>query len=305
MSSTTSCPYYTITEAQKAGFKELLAQLLTERIEEKRKIIERIFVQCEQKWDETLLKIAIRSFGFGIQGQVFEKWASVLDTKALGKHRDNLTQIEAILFGQAGLLDDESIPYYYRNDAIQSTYYNELKREYRFLSNKFSLESIDHNMWKGGSSTPHLRIARIAMLYYQSRLTMSGITAAGTLTDIYKIFNHLLNGYWQNHTCFGSTETTGNGCMRQKQVDVIIINSVVPMLYIYGKHRKEEMFCTFAMDLLKQIEPEENSITKRWREQGIVAECAADTQALLQLSRNYCKSSSCIVCPLANVKAEI
>ena len=303
MSSTTSCAY--CVGVPKAEFKGLLAELLTERIEEKRKIIERIFAQGEQRWDDTLLKVAIRSFGFGIQGQVFERWASVLNTQALGKHHDNLTQIEAILFGQAGLLNDESIPYYYRNDATKSTYYNELKREYSFLCNKFGLESIDHNMWNSGNSTPHLRIARIAMLYYQSRLTISGITTANTLTDVYRIFNHSLNGYWQNHTCFGGTETTGNGSMRQKQVDVIIINSVVPMLYIYGKHRKEEKFCTMAMDLLQQIEPEENSIIKRWREQGIAAECAADTQALLQLSRNYCSNNNCAACPLANVKAEI
>lgn len=307
MSSTMSCPYCaeTIAGVPKAEFKNLLAQLLTERIEEKRKIIERIFAQCEQRWDDTLLKVAIRSFGFGIQGTVFEKWASVLNTQALGKHRDNLTQIEAILFGQAGLLDDESIPYYYRNDATQSGYYNELKREYRFLGNKFSLESIDHNMWNGGNSTPHLRIARIAMLYYQSRLTMSSITAANTLNDVYRIFSHSLDGYWQNHTCFGGTETTGNGSMRQKQVDVIIINSVVPMLYIYGKHRKEERFCTMAMELLQQIEPEENSIIKKWHALGIKTECAADTQALLQLNRSYCKSNNCTACPLANVKAEI
>ena len=226
-----------IAELPSEQFDNNLARLLDERFEEKRKIIERIFALCDSRWDDTLLKVAIRSFGFGIQNPVFEEWANTLDTQALGKHRDNLTQVEAILFGQAGLLDIESIPYYYREEALKCNYYNELVREYRFLSNKFGLKSIDHKMWSSGNSTPHLRIARVASLYHLGRLTISGITAAADLTDIYRLFAHPLDGYWQNHLCFGGTDTGGNGCMKQRQVDVIIINSVVPLLHIYGKHR--------------------------------------------------------------------
>lgn len=289
----------TIATLPPTPFNKILSRLLAERIEEKRKIIERTFTQCDQRWDDTLLKIAIRSFGFGIQSAVFEEWANTLNTQALGKHRDNPTQVEAIMFGQAGLLDEESIPYYYRDEAVRSSYYNELKREYRFLSNKFGLTGIDHKKWNCGNSTPHLRIARIADLYCMGRLTISSITAANTLTDIYRLFNHSLSGYWQNHTCFGGTETVGNGCMRQKQVDVIIINSVIPMLHIYGKHRKEERLCTMANELLHQIDPEENGIIRKWREQGVKVEDAAGTQALLQLERSYCRPKECLACPFA------
>ena len=289
----------TIAGLPKTRRQDILSGLLTERLEEKRRTVERIFMQCDRRWDDTLLKTAIRSFGFGIQGEVFEKWAHMLNTLALGKHSDNLTQIEAIFFGQAGLLDDESIPYYYRSEATQNSYYNELKREYKFLSNKFGLESLDYRMWGGSNSTPHLRIARLAMIYYQKRFTISGITTAQTLTEIYRLLSHPLNGYWQNHVCFGGTETCGNGCMKLKQVDVVIINSVVPLLYIYGKHRKEERLCEKAMNLLQQMEGEENSIIKRWREQGVKADCAADSQALLYLQRNYCRVANCIDCCFA------
>ncbi len=289
----------TIATLPAVQFNGAISRLLAERIEEKKKIIERIFTLCDSRWDETLLKVAIRSFGFGIQNSVFEEWANVLNTQALGKHRDNLTQIEAIMFGQAGLLEEESIPYYYRDEATRSTYYNELKREYLFLKNKFGLTAINHKKWNCGNSTPHLRIARVASLYYLNRLTMSGITAAHTLTDIYRLLSHPLSGYWQNHTCFGGTETVGNGCMRQKQVDVIIINSVIPMLHIYGRHRKEERLCTMANELLHHIDPEENSIIRKWRENGVRVESAAGTQALLQLERKYCKPKECVARPFA------
>ena len=289
----------TIAELPDTYRHSIFSELLAERLEDKKEIIERIFRQCEQRWDDTLLKTAIRSFGFGIQSDIFEKWANLLNTNALGKHSDSLTQIEAIFFGQAGLLNDESIPYYYRNEAIHNSYYNELKIEYSFLCNKFNLESLDYKAWGSGNGSPHLRIARLATLYYQRNLTMSRITSAQTLTELYRLFSHSLNGYWQNHTCFGGTETCGNGCMRQKQVDIIIINSVIPMLYIYGKHRKDERLCERAEELMHEIDSEENSITKKWREQGVIAGCAADSQALLQLHRNYCRSNNCINCRFA------
>lgn len=121
-----------------------LSRLLVERIEEKAAAIEELYTLSDRRWEETLLRIIIRSFGFGIQGEVFEKWARILDCNALGKHRDNLLQIEAIMFGQAGLLNEESIPYYYRTQALTSEYYNRLAKEYRFLQNKFKLKEIDH-----------------------------------------------------------------------------------------------------------------------------------------------------------------
>ena len=87
--------------------------------------------------------------------------------------------------------------------------------------------------------------------------------------------------------------------MKQRQVDVIIINSVVPLLHIYGKHRKEERYCEMSKELLYRIDPEENSIIKKWREQGVKARNAADTQALLQLTRSYCRTKNCVACPFA------
>lgn len=287
----------TIVELPNKHLSSVLSELLVERLEDKQEVIERIFQQCDQRWDDTLLKIAIRSFGFGIQSDIFEAWANLLNTQALGKHSDNQLQVEAIFFGQAGLLDDESIPYYYRNDAIKNVYYNELKREFHFLQNKFNLKKLDYRAW--GNSTPHVRIARLATLYLLKRFTVSGITTASTLTDMYKLLNHSLSGYWQNHTCFGGTETCGNGCMRQKQVDIIIINSIVPMLYVYGKHRRDEKMCKRGIELLREIDSEENNIIKRWKEQGMQPKCAADSQALLHLHRSYCKTNNCMNCRFA------
>ena len=277
----------------------IFSRLLIERIEEKAASIEKMMKSCENRWDETLFKMMIRSFGFGIQSTIFEEFASTLDFRALGKHSNSMMQVEAIFFGQAGLLEEESIPYYYKDNANSSTYYNELKREYRFLSNKFRLRQMDYHSWSSSNNHPHVRIARLAALYYNKNVSISNISACHTLTDLNKIIDVPLHGYWYNHTCFGGTETCGNGRIKQRQSDVIIINAIVPMLYVYGKHRSNQELCEKAEDYLHELKKEENSITRRWEENGVAISCAADSQALIQLNKRYCSTNNCINCKFA------
>ena len=276
-----------------------LSRLLIERIEEKGNSILQTFTECNGRWDDTLMKTIIRSFGFGIQSEVFEKWARILDFNALGKHRDNLLQVEAIMFGQAGVLEEDSIPYYYRKEALDNSYYKELTREYRFLKNKFGLKEIHYSEWKRGNTTPHVRIARIAALYSRKSTGISNIISCNTAAEYYSIIDTSLEGYWSNHICFGSTETTGNGGMKQRQMDVIIINAVVPILYIYGKHRNDVAICNKAEEQLHLLKCEENSIIKKWLGRGIAMECAADSQAILQLEKRYCRTCNCTECRFA------
>ena len=277
----------------------ILSRLLVERIEEKAALIDKTLKTCEERWDETLFKTMVRSFGFGIQSSEFEDYASILNFQALGKHSDNITQVEAIFFGQAGLFEEESIPYYYLENAKRSTYYNELKREYGFLSNKFKLKSKDYRSWGQGTNTPHTRIARLASLFYNKNISISNISACNTLHELRLLIDTPLNGYWYNHTCFGGTETYGNGRMRERQIDVIIINAIIPTLYVYGKHRKDYTLCEKAEDYLHGLKREENSITRRWEERGVCVSCAADSQALIQLERRYCSVNNCINCKFA------
>lgn len=283
----------------KIEMSSFLSRLAVERIEEKANGIMHTFSLCNNFWDDTLFKTIARSFGFGIQSNVFEKWARNLDMNALGKHRDNLLQIEAIMFGQAGLLCEESIPHYYLKEAQGSTYYKEISREYRFLKNKFGLQEIDHKEWNCGNASPHVRIARLAALYSTRRIGISAIMACDTASEYCNIIDTTPTGYWHNHTCLGGTETTGNGGMKQRQLDVIIINAVVPTLYIYGKHRNNSAICSKAEDLLYHIKAEENSIVKKWKEKGVTVECAADSQAVIQLEKMYCRTCNCTKCRIA------
>ena len=273
-----------------------LSRLLIERIEDKAKHIEDLYSQCNMRWNDTLFVLLSRNFGFGIKSEIFEEWAGMLDMNALGKHRDNQLQVEAIFFGQAGLLNTEQIPSYYRNEALNSKYYNDIVKEYSFLKNKFDLKSMESKKWAFGNSTPHLRIARLAKIYCSGHCDISKIAECNSIEEIRNLFQIQPDGYWRNHLQFGGTETSGTTPLRNAQTDLIIINTVVPILYSYGKHRKEKELCNKAEDLLHSLRPEENSIIRRWREKGIVIDCAADSQALIQLNRSYCNRYRCNDC---------
>lgn len=280
--------------------RDYLTRLLVERIEEKAARITQIYESCEKRWNDTLFKLLARSFGFGIQGRAFEEWAMLLNLQALGKHRDNITQVEAIMFGQAGLLAPESIPAYYQESAMSSEYFGHLTREYKFLKSKFNLQEMRHSSWGYGNSSPHIRIARLATLFHEEKLGTTTIAQCKTLEELRGTLQAQPGDYWQHHTQFGSTTTSGTACLTNKQLDVLIINTIVPILYSYGKHRQDTNLCNKAEDYLYEISAENNSIIRRWTQQGLCINSAADSQALIQLNNAYCKTHRCTECRFAH-----
>ena len=275
-----------------------MSRLLVERIEEKSSLLEETLAQCGGKWNDALTRTIIRSFGFGIQSRPFGELAETVDTHALEKHRDNLLQIEAILFGQAGLLEEEGIPHYYLTKAKNERYYNELAREFRFLRNKFGLKLLDGRIWDS-NYTPHVRIARLAQMYHDRRIDVSRIIDCRRAADHHRLLDTVLSGYWSNHTCIGGVETSGNGGMNKRHLDTVIINAIVPIIYLWGKRHGQEHICGRAEEMLHLMNCEENSIVKRWRSAGARMECAADSQAILQLDKKYCRQHRCAECRFA------
>lgn len=276
-----------------------LSRILIERIEQKAERIFSLYEKCDKKWDDALFKLLARSFGFGIQSNAFEAWANTLDLNAAAKHRNDPMQVEAIFFGQAGLLNESTIPPYYLQDALQDHYYKTLVQEYHFLERKFNLKSVNASIWGYGYSTPHMRIARLATLYSKGKISISTLSDCNTSKELIEILQIQPDGYWRNHLQFGGTATTGTTPLKVSQAELLIINTVAPMLYAYGKHRRETTLCEKAEDYLHTLHSECNKITKWWSQQGITVDCAADSQALIQLRKEYCDKQRCAECHFA------
>lgn len=272
-----------------------LSSLHIERLEMRTNQIMARLEQLEHNWEDTLFVTIARNFGFGKNGDAFEAWAHSIPMAAVGKHRDNMFQIEAIFFGQAGLLEDKE----------GDDYYLRLRREYLYLRQKFSLTPINPVLWKflrmRPQNFPHVRIAQLAMLYFTGKFNLSKLLNADSIEEISYMLHTQVSDYWRTHYTFNSPESP----MQTKQLSkaslhLIVINSVVPMLFAYGKYKHNDTLCTKALDLMESLRPEKNHIITAWAQAGILCANAADSQALIQLTREYCDRHDCIRCRFGN-----
>ena len=268
-----------------------MTSLTLERFEERARQIMARREALGKNWEDTLFVTLARNFGFGINGDAFEQWAQSIPMSAVAKHRDDLFQIEAIFFGQAGLLDDPG----------HDDYYLRLQKEYRYLRQKFSLTPIHPKVWKflrlRPQNFPHIRIAQLAVLYYEQRLNLSRLIGMDGLGDLPPLLATHVSDYWRTHYTFDSQPTHPvSKQLSANSVGLIAINSVAPILFAYGKYKSDPALCDKAFGLWEQLKPENNSIIRSWAGAGITCDHAADSQALIQLHRHYCQPHKCLQC---------
>ncbi|MCH5175960.1 MAG: DUF2851 family protein [Prevotellaceae bacterium] len=268
-----------------------MTSLMLERFEERTQQILARRETLDKDWESTLFVTIARNFGFGLNGDAFETWASSIPMNAVAKHRDNLFQVEAIFFGQAGLLDAD----------FQDEYFLSLKKEYRYLRQKFSLAPISPNAWKflrlRPQNFPYIRIAQLAMLYHEQRLNLSRLINAAGINEVSALLLTHTSDYWKTHYCFGGQASKPReNNLSKSSVELIVINSIAPTLFAYGKYKSDQHLCDHAFSLWEQLKAENNRITREWASAGISCDNAADSQALIQLTRQYCQPHDCLRC---------
>ena len=278
-----------------------LSSLLCERLEQRADLIVQRYEAHDKNWDDALFSTIARNFGFGTNGDAFDEWARRINFRAVDKHADNLLQVEAIFFGQAGLLADEAVPEYYRADLAADEYYQSLCREYRFLAHKFGLTPMNHTLWHylgmRPANFPHVRLAQLAMLYHEHRIGVSRLLAAPDRKAITALFDVCASAYWDTHYVFASTTSTPmKRRITDNAVTLLLINSVAPFYYCYGRRKDDERYCEQAALLLEQLKAENNYIIRNWTECGLLVKHAADSQALIQLKKQYCDRRDCLRC---------
>ena len=255
----------------------------------------KVYAATGNHWEETLYRCLARNFGFSLNALPFESLAKSLPLSVLQKHRDNLPQVEALLFGQAGMLNDEN-----PND----TYYAGLRNEYFFLKSKYRLTPIDNSWWKflrlRPINFPTLRIAQFAGLIHSNEHLFSQIVDPSIVKTYALIFNIKASKYWDSHFVFGKDSTVRNKSLGQTAIRTISVNTIVPFLFAYGKARGKETFCADAISILENLPPERNSILTRWEVAGMNNPNAFASQALLQLKNEYCSPRRCLDCVIGN-----
>jgi len=281
-----------LCEIPSAFWQPQLNRLLSERLEQKTLAIENLLEQSKNHWEEAFYVTLCRNFGFGINAQPFEMLARSLPLNYLAKHKDNLFQIEALLFGQSGLPDSEN----------PDEYEEKLRKEYHFLKNKFSLTPPENLAWKmlriRPSNFPHIRIAQLASLIHRSSKLFSKIIENPSYNNLISLFSTEVSDYWRTHFRFGQTSPERKHKLGKSTIDVLLINTVAAFLFAYGKAKNDDEQQEKAMLLLEKMPAEKNHIIQIWTDLNIKAKNAFESQALLQLYKNYCSEKKCLHCAI-------
>ncbi|MDR0429457.1 MAG: DUF2851 family protein [Tannerellaceae bacterium] len=264
--------------------------LLSERLERKTMDIFHLMEQYGNNWNDVFYITLSRCFGFGINNDAFERLAKSLPLHCIHKQRGSSSQIEAMLFGQAGMLEDEGDCHYYRL----------LQQEYRFLKHKFGLTPLDGSVFKSlrirPVNFPHIKLAQLAAIWYRYDTLFSLIIHEEDKEQIKEFFKVAPSVYWDNHYHFRYASPAKEKLLGDNALNVILINVVVPMLFAYGKFHKRDEYCERAVLLLEGIPVEKNRITDTFLQAGMKACHAGDSQALIQLKKEYCEKKKCLYC---------
>ncbi len=249
-------------------------------------------------WYQTLFTVLARALGFGLNSEPFEALGRNTPLKFLMRHADSPEQLEAILFGQAGLLDPSAYPY--------DDYYRMLCREYTFLRAKYGLRPIPGGMWKFArtrpQNLPHRRIALLAAAVGNPKegLASAILEARGDEERLRQIFSWHPGRYWLSHYAFGQPETAAPACLGKGSVGVLLINVAAPFYYAHASLHNDLEGADDALRLLYSLPPEQNSIISAWKNAGIKVKDAQAGQALIHLRKEYCDRNRCFDCRIGH-----
>jgi hypothetical protein len=276
-------------------------RLMIERLEHKTIEIEKRLAQNKNNWNETFYQLLARMFGFKVNAIPFEMLAKSVPLQILGKHKNNHFQLEALLYGTSGLLNEE---------LLGDDYFIKLREEYSFLYKKYNLKTVESHLWKfmrlRPGNFPTIRISQLAALIHRSQGLFSKIIETESIEELKKLFNVKASDYWISHYRFNKLSSKKQEKeLGKNSINILIINVIVPFLFVYGEKQNQHHLKNRALDFLEKLPSENNSIIKKWRELGVEPRSAFESQALIWLKNSYCVPKKCLNCQIGNKLVKI
>jgi hypothetical protein len=273
-----------INEITLIAWKE---RLLVERLQEKATYIQTKLKASNQHWEAVFWQMIARNFGAKINTDAFESMASTIDINILAKHKNQLHQLEALLLGQAGLLDGN----------FEEDYPIMLQKEFQFLKKKYNLTTTSipvHFLRMRPANFPTIRLAQLAALVYENNHLFSKIKEAKDVKEVEKMFNVTANDFWHYHYTFNDITSFKKKNLGKQMIHNLITNTVIPFLYAYGWYNNDEAFKNKALQWAMLLPAEKNNITDGFVKLGIENKTVYDSQALIQLKNKYCNEKRCL-----------
>jgi hypothetical protein len=279
-----------LREIDESIWQKLMSDMVEERLELKSKQILISLAGTRDDWEETFYQYLSRNFGFQLNAMPFEMLARSLPLKLIKYELSNPLNIEAMLFGQAGMLDINNHDFYT----------GDLNERYGHLQKKYSLKNIPVSAWKylrlRPVNFPPVRIAQLSALLISKPAIFGLLRDIKNTKELFALFNVSTSPYWNEHYMPGKKSKAIVKNIGRTSISNIIINTVVPFLYTWGKYSGNTQLMTRSVKMLEELPAEENKLINSWTDAGIKTSTAAGTQSLLQLKLNHCAEKKCLTC---------
>ncbi|WP_027077770.1 DUF2851 family protein [Maribacter antarcticus] len=281
-----------ITEISSFNFDNWKERLYFERLEHKSEVVLKLLEASKNDWEKVLFILLLKSFGSTINGELFLEVAKYLDFSIIRKLQNKPMELEALLFGLSGLLETEHT----------DLYYLQLRKNYDYLAHKYQLDKevmLTPQFFKlRPPNFPTIRLSQIAQLYAKSHSLFFN-AMQNENTDLYGLFSVHTSEYWENHFTFGKVSKISVKKTSKKFIDLLVINTILPLKFCYLKRQGKFVNDTFTKPI-DMIPAEKNSIIQQYQELGVNVDTAKDSQALLELYTNYCTKNKCLQCAVGS-----
>ena len=280
-----------LKEVKEFTLKNWQERLFFERLERKSNPIFELLKQTNNDWEAVLFCLLAKNFGLNTNGEIFLKIAQSIPFSIIRKESFEVENLEALLLGTAGLLDSEK----------EDNYYKDLKFRYFYLLHKYQIEKklvepvqfFKHRP----DNFPTIRLSQLANLYHSRQNLFSIISTSNSVKSIYENFDVSTSDYWENHYQFDKESPKKKKKLSKSFVDLVLINTIVPIQFAYTKSQGKEI-SEALIQLLNEVAPEKNAILDKFSSFGIKSKNAFETQSLLQLKNEYCNKSRCLECAI-------
>jgi hypothetical protein len=271
------------------------SSLMVQKLQEKTSLLKKNMDDLQGHWDAILSRLLFRSFGIPVNTTPFEMLSLAVPYTMLLRNKNDLFSLEAILFGQAGMLTIVLSHDKYTEGMVQ---------EYSRFAGRLKHGPIPGHAWKfmrmRPSSFPSLRIAQLAALISQRFPMHRHLETWPGIKELTDLFRIRAGDYWTSHYQLGKESVSSVKIPGREFIRSLIINCIVPYAFFFGKINKKQNFCDYAIGLLEQLPAENNRILKKWNSHGIGSSNAFDSQALLYLYKKYCTEKRCLDCQFGN-----
>ena len=272
-------------------FKNWQERLFFERLERKSKFILELLEKTNHDWEAVLFCMLAKNFGLNTNGDSFLETAISIPFSVIRKEAHHLENLESLFFGQSGLLIEEK----------EDVYFKQLRATYEYQIHKYQLENPQVNPLQffkhRPDNFPTIRLSQLAHLYHQQQHLFSKLMGLTAVKDIYEVFSVSVSGYWETHYQFDKVSPKKKKKLSNSFVDLLIINTLIPMRFLYAKSQGKEV-SEELISLLNQVAPEKNAIMDKFKSFSISVRSAFESQSLLQLKNEYCNKLKCMECAI-------